>query len=178
VTPVQVSCPSCGAAVTFTTSSALVVVCEFCRSVVGRGDRHPEDYGKVAALVDTASPLRVGLPGNYKGQQFTLTGRAQLAHQAGGVWDEWYAAFPNGRWGWLAEAQGHFYLTFQRELPSQASLAPADGLVLGEEVPSSCIKMPKLVSNTSWASVIGRWKWGRLCRRSIMCVRRSCCRKR
>lgn len=137
---VQVSCPSCGAAVTFTISSALVVVCEFCRSVVGRGDRQPEDYGKIAVLVGTASPLRVGLTGSYKSQPFTLTGRAQFAHQAGGVWDEWYAAFPNDRWGWLAEAQGRFYLTFQRDLLSRESLIPADDLVLGEWVPD----MPSL----------------------------------
>ena len=44
----------------------------------------------------------------------SLTGRAQFAHEAGGVWDEWYASFPNDRWGWLAEAQGKFYLTFAR----------------------------------------------------------------
>lgn len=142
MTAVQVSCPSCGAAVTFTLSSALVVVCEFCRSVVGRGDRQPEDYGKVAALVDTTSPLRVGLIGTYKGQPFTLTGRAQFAHQAGGLWNEWYAAFPNGRWGWLAEAQGRLSLTFQREVPTQASLVAEDELVLGESVPS----VPSLAS--------------------------------
>jgi hypothetical protein len=29
------------------------------------------------------------------------------------VWDEWYAAFDDGRWGWVAEAQGRFYVTFK-----------------------------------------------------------------
>jgi hypothetical protein len=38
----------------------------------------------------------------------------------GGVWDEWYVAFSNGRWGWLAEAQGRFYLTFEQKLPEAA----------------------------------------------------------
>jgi len=40
-----------------------------------------------------------------------LTGRAQNRHELGGVWDEWYATFSNGWVGWLAEAQGKFYLT-------------------------------------------------------------------
>jgi hypothetical protein len=92
--------------------------------VVARGDRQIENLGKVADVVDTGSPLDVGLKGRYQDVPFELTGRAQLGHAAGGVWDEWYAAFADGRWGWLAEAQGRFYLTFQQR-PHDSGGAPS-----------------------------------------------------
>ncbi|MBX9623764.1 MAG: DUF4178 domain-containing protein [Gemmataceae bacterium] len=111
---VRVQCPACGGPVVFEVGSAVVAVCPHCRSAVARGDRSVEDLGKVAALVETGAALKVGLEGRYDGQKFRLTGRTQLKHPAGGVWDEWYAAFPNDRWGWLAEAQGRYYLTFEQ----------------------------------------------------------------
>ncbi|HEX8152813.1 MAG TPA: DUF4178 domain-containing protein, partial [Thermoanaerobaculia bacterium] len=109
-----------------------VSVCTYCRSVVARKDRSVEDLGKVAALVDTGSPLRIGLPGKYKGTGFRITGRTQMKHEAGGVWNEWYAAFDDGRWGWLAEAQGNLYLTFET---ARGPVALPDALQLSEEVP-------------------------------------------
>jgi hypothetical protein len=106
------NCPSCGAPVEFAIGSSAVVICGYCNSVVARTDRGVETYGKVADLIDTGSPLRRGNRGKYRGNSFTISGRTQMQHQAGGVWDEWYAAFDDGRWGWLAEAQGTFYVTF------------------------------------------------------------------
>src|SRR4029077_13843275 len=97
----------------------------YCRSVVGRGDRGLESLGKVADVVQGESPLDVGIKGRYEGPPFTLTGRTQYAPPAGGVWDEWYAAFGDGRWGWLAEAQGRFYVTFKSavaDLPPQSDV--------------------------------------------------------
>src|SRR5262249_1224912 len=84
--------------------------------------------GKVADLAETGSPLKVGLTGQHQGKRFRLVGRAQYKHAAGGVWDEWYAAFPANRWGWLAEAQGRFYLTFECKPSQQAPLPPFDAL--------------------------------------------------
>ena len=127
-------CPACGAQVIFKTGSSIVVVCEFCNSVVARTDRGIEDVGKIADVVESGSPLEVGLRGTYLGVAFELTGRAQLAHAAGGFWDEWYAAFTDGRWGWLAEAQGRFYLTFQIQVPRPELLPPFDSLQLGQPV--------------------------------------------
>jgi hypothetical protein len=112
---VKVSCPGCGGPIEFKIGSAIVAICPYCRSAVARGDRNVEDLGKVAALADTDSQLEMGLEGKYQGVKFTLTGRTQLRHQAGGTWDEWYAAFTDGRWGWLAEAAGRYYLTFQKK---------------------------------------------------------------
>lgn len=134
------NCPSCGAPITFAIGSSSVVVCRHCSSVVARTDRGLESHGQVAELIDTDSPLRVGVPGKYKGNGFRITGRTQLRHQAGGVWDEWYAAFDDGRWGWVAEAQGRFYVTFKvsadaprlEELQLGAPVSAIDGLVTAE----------------------------------------------
>ena len=105
------NCPSCAAPIEFKAGSTIVVVCPFCRSAVARNDRALEDLGKVAEIADSESPLKLGLKGSYKDVRFELTGRAQLKHQLGGVWDEWYATFSNGWVGWLAEAQGRFGTT-------------------------------------------------------------------
>jgi hypothetical protein len=126
----KANCPSCGGAITFAVGTSLVAVCPYCRSAVGRGDKGLEDLGKVADLVETRSPLDVGVKGRFDGVPFSLTGRTQYRHPAGGVWDEWYAAFTDGKWGWLAEAQGRFYLTF--EAPPPADLPSFDALQLGQ----------------------------------------------
>src|ERR671916_1820382 len=130
----RANCPACGAEVIFKTGSSVVVVCEFCRSVVARTDRGVEDLGKVADVVESGSPLEVGLRGVYLGVAFELTGRAQLQHAAGGLWDEWYAAFADGRWGWLAEAQGRFYMNFQA--PPSVRVPPFEQLAPGATVTS------------------------------------------
>ena len=46
----QANCPACGAQVIFKTGSSVVVVCEFCHSVVARTDRGFEDF-----MVDTGA---------------------------------------------------------------------------------------------------------------------------
>lgn len=94
-----------------------------------------EDHGKVAALIETGSPLQIGTSGKLQKVGFRITGRTQLRHQAGGVWDEWYAALDDGRWAWLAEAQGRFYVTFKvgAEAPPLSSLAVGER-VLGDLV--------------------------------------------
>jgi hypothetical protein len=129
VTAAKVSCPACGGPIVFKVGSSMVAVCEYCHSLVARGDRKVEDLGKVADLVDTGAELQTGLQGRYHGIPFELVGRAQLGHEAGGVWDEWYAHFADGRWGWLAEAQGRYFLTFQQKA---LALQPYSRLHLGQ----------------------------------------------
>lgn len=150
----QANCPSCGAQVLFKTGSSVVVVCEFCRSVVARTDRGIEDAGKVADIAETGSPLDVGLRGVYLGVAFELTGRAQLQHAAGGFWDEWYAAFTDGRWGWLAEAQGRFYLTFEIQVPQPALLPPYEQLQLGQPVYAIPAQSPPVVAEKGTARAL------------------------
>ena len=74
------NCPSCGAPVEFKSGQSIVLICEFCRSAVARTDRDLKDLGKVAELVETGSPLDVGVRGKWKDVPFELTGRAQLGH--------------------------------------------------------------------------------------------------
>jgi len=131
---IEAPCPSCGAPVVFTASVSLATVCEHCGSAVARADRKLEDLGKVAALVETASPLALGLEGVYRGKSFVLVGRVQYRHASGAVWDEWYAAFPNDRWGWLAEAQGRYMFTVNRQFKDSAQMPALESLRPGAEV--------------------------------------------
>ena len=55
------NCPSCGAPVEFKSGQSIVVICNYCHSAVARTDRGLQDVGKVAELVETSSPLDVGL---------------------------------------------------------------------------------------------------------------------
>lgn len=130
------SCPSCGAPLSFRPGT-LVAVCPYCKALAARRDRDPELIGKVADLVDTGSPLALGATGRHTGRAFALAGRVQLKHPLGGVWDEWYLALDDGRWGWLAEAQGRFYLTFTQAprgaLPTPGDLQPGGLADLGQD---------------------------------------------
>lgn len=131
---IAAQCPNCGASIAFHVSSSLVTVCESCSTVVARTDRGLHDMGKSADLHRTQSPLTLWLSGSFQGVVFQLTGHVQFLHGAGGVWDEWYLHFDDGRWGWLAEAQGRFYLSFrQPDAPAlQAqSLVPGNWIQVG-----------------------------------------------
>lgn len=128
------SCPSCAGPLEFRSGSTVVIICPFCRSAVARTDRALEDLGKVSDIVQSESPLRLGLKGSYKGNSFEITGRSQLKHSMGGSWDEWYATFSNGWVGWLAEAQGKFYLTFYRPTPPDQPLPDISRLQVDESV--------------------------------------------
>lgn len=149
------NCPACGAPVEFKSGQSIVVICTYCRSAVARTDRELKDLGKVAELVETGSPLDVGIRGKWKDVPFELTGRAQLGHEMGGQWDEWYATFSNGWLGWLAEAQGRFYLTFQYPIPSGVQLPPFDQLQLGQAVPGLPWPKPLMVAETGRATALG-----------------------
>jgi hypothetical protein len=149
------NCPSCGAPVEFKSGLSIVVICQYCRSAIARTDRELKDLGKVAELVETGSPLDVGLRGKWKDVPFELTGRAQLGHEMGGQWDEWYATFSNGWLGWLAEAQGRFYITFQYPIPDGVQLPSFDQLQLGQQVPGLPWPTPLLVAETGKATALG-----------------------
>ncbi len=133
------NCPSCAGPIEFKAGSTIVLVCPYCRSAVARTDRGLNDLGKVAEIAESESPLKLGLKGVFNRNRFELTGRAQLRHESGGYWNEWYATFSNGWVGWLAEAQGRFYLTFYQPLPQGVTLPVYDQLQVGQpvtEIPS------------------------------------------
>jgi len=149
------NCPSCGAPVEFKSGQSIVVICTYCRSAVARTDRELKDLGKVAELVETGSPLDVGLRGTWKDVPFELTGRAQLGHEMGGQWDEWYATFSNGWLGWLAEAQGRFYITFQYPIPEGTYVPTFEQLQLGQEIYGLPWPTPLMVAETGRATALG-----------------------
>lgn len=149
------NCPSCGGPVEFKSGQSIVVICQYCRSAVARTDRDLKDLGKVAELVETGSPLDVGVRGKWKDIGFELTGRAQLGHEMGGQWDEWYATFSNGWLGWLAEAQGRFYLTFQYPIPEGVQVPPFEQLQLGQSIPGLPWPTPLIVAETGRATARG-----------------------
>lgn len=149
------NCPSCGGPVEFSIGSTAVVVCNYCRSLVARTDVGVEDLGKVAAIVDTGSPLRRDLFGKYQGTGFRIVGRTQMQHEAGGYWDEWYAHFDDGRWGWLAEAQGRFYMTFDTE----GSAPPLGQLQVGMRVPEVDDMVVAEIGRGTLASAEGELPW-------------------
>lgn len=148
----QATCPSCAGPIEFTAGSTIVIICPFCKSAVARTDRGLEDLGKIAEISQSESPLRVGLHGEFRGNRFQLTGRAQLRHQMGGTWDEWYATFSNGWVGWLAEAQGRFYLTFYQPLPDGTQLPGYDAITPGTTVPQIPAASPLMVQEKGVAT--------------------------
>lgn len=126
----KTSCPSCGAEIEFRYDDSFVRICEYCRAAVQRTDRGLESLGKVADLVPMESPLRLFADGQLGSQSFILVGMAQVRHESGGLTQEWYARF-SGSWGWLAEAQGRFYMTFEVE---GAAIPPIDDMAPGAQV--------------------------------------------
>jgi hypothetical protein len=109
----KTECPQCGAEIEFRFDDSFLRVCGHCRSAVARTDRDVETLGTFADLVPMQSPLALFAEGTYGGLGFILVGKAQIRHAAGGMWQEWYAKFSSGVWGWLAEAQGRYYMTFE-----------------------------------------------------------------
>ena len=150
----QANCPSCAGPLEFKSGSTVVLVCPYCRSAVARTDRALSDLGKVAEIAESESPLKLGLRGKFKGNSFELTGRAQLKHDSGGFWDEWYATFSNGWVGWLAEAQGRFYLTFYQPLPQGVTLPPFEALQVGQAVPEIPAPSPLMVAEKGTATSV------------------------
>ncbi len=121
---------------------------------MARTDRDVEDLGKVADIVESESPLELGLKGTYQNHSFTLTGRAQLKHELGGFWDEWYATFSNGWVAWLAEAQGKFYLTFYQPTRNGLALPSFERLQLGQTITELPTEMPLMVTEKGTATAI------------------------
>ena len=135
----KTACPSCGADIEFRYDDSFVRICTYCRAAIQRTDRGVDSLGKVADLVPLESPLRLFADGQLGSQSFILIGMAQLRHEAGGVTQEWYARFSDS-WGWLAEAQGRYYMTFEVE---GAGLPP-----LSTIEPGSTVELPTMLGAT------------------------------
>jgi hypothetical protein len=60
----------------------------------------------------TLATLGIGSRGKYLGVRFVVRGRLELRHESGSTWDEWYAAFEDGRDGWIACEGRRWLVTF------------------------------------------------------------------
>lgn len=124
-----VSCPSCGAEVTFRSHASVMAVCEYCNTSVLKDADSVKDMGKMSAVLEDYSPIQINTSGVLGGRQFTVVGRIQLQYSAG-MWNEWYLLFDDGSGGWLGDSSGQFVVTTVREasgpLPSFPSLSPGN----------------------------------------------------
>ncbi|REJ76363.1 MAG: DUF4178 domain-containing protein [Acidobacteria bacterium] len=150
----KTNCPSCAGPIEFRSGSSVVVICPFCKSAVARTDKDVEDLGKIADVMQSQSPLKMGLSGEWNGHRFELTGRAQISHSMGGFWDEWYATFSNGWVAWLAEAQGKFYLTFYKPLPEGVSLPDFEQIAPGQPLSGIGVDERLVVAEKGTASYV------------------------
>jgi hypothetical protein len=67
--------------------------------------------GRIAELAETPSLIAVGDRASLQGRTIQVVGRIQYDYGLG-PWDEYYIAFDSGsEWGWLAYAQGRWYVT-------------------------------------------------------------------
>lgn len=131
----EYNCPNCGAPLTFSTKVSIYTTCTFCRSNVVRTDMDLKKIGEVGELLNDMSPFKVGTEGYFDSQHFRLLGRVKVGY-AGGMWSEWYALFDDGKQGWLAEAQGHYMMSFLREdlqVPEYNSLEINGGFIFEDK---------------------------------------------
>ncbi|HKM63090.1 MAG TPA: DUF4178 domain-containing protein [Acidisphaera sp.] len=108
-----ITCPSCGAELTFRTSFSVYAVCPYCGCTVVRRDRDVESIGTMADLPDEMTPLQVGTELTWGGERYRLAGRVRMAW-SDGAWNEWFMV-AGGEVAWLAEAQG--FLTIATPVP-------------------------------------------------------------
>jgi ribosomal protein S27E len=131
--PFSANCPACGAPVVFKSSASFHGVCEFCRSTLVRHGGNLENLGRMADLLEDASPIRLGTEGRFRGVHFAVVGRIQLRY-ATDVWNEWHLLFDDMRGGWLSDANGEYTVSFLTPpgatLPGFATLMPNDELKL------------------------------------------------
>ena len=127
----KLPCPSCGGEIQFRSNMTVFAVCSYCLSTVVRHDNSLEEIGKMSELLDDMSPFQIGTTGICEGRPFELIGRVQISWEDG-FWNEWYAHFGTGKYGWLAEAQGE--LAFNFPCARKSSLPTVNEIEIGQEI--------------------------------------------
>ena len=105
-----VSCPGCGAQVTFRSHASVVAVCEFCRATVMKDADAARDLGKMSSVLEDYTRLQIGTAGVLGGRHFSVVGRIQLRYAAG-MWNEWFILFDDAGTGWLGDSSGLYTVT-------------------------------------------------------------------
>lgn len=131
-----VSCPSCGAPLSFKSHASVMAVCEFCRATVVKELDAVRDIGKMSAVLEDYSPIQIGTAGSTGGRPFTVVGRIQLRY-ASGIWNEWFLLFDDGSNGWLGDSSSRYVITTERPLestyPAFEMIRPGREVELGSE---------------------------------------------
>ncbi|MHC4924329.1 MAG: DUF4178 domain-containing protein, partial [Planctomycetota bacterium] len=127
----EAPCPACGAPLEFRNAATLYVVCPYCGGAASRSGQDLEKIGKVAEVVPIDSPFELKMRGSLKGKAYTVVGQIQLDHGSG-PWNEWCIAFDDGKWGWMAEAQGQYL--YSKEIPVPSSAPTWGGVAPGATV--------------------------------------------
>jgi len=121
------NCPSCGAPVVFRSAVSIYAICEFCRSTLLRCGEDVQNLGRMADLLEDASPIQIGSAGVFGGERFAVVGRIQLQYRSG-IWNEWHILFDKGGSGWLSEAGGEYVVSaltaVGEPLPAFETLSP------------------------------------------------------
>ena len=135
----QVSCPTCGAPVSFRSAASVMAVCDYCKSTLVKDADSVKSIGKMSEVLEDYSPIQINASGTVDGKSFTVVGRIQLRYPAG-FWNEWYVLDEHGEGAWLSDASGQY--TFTRavdagalhagQLPRFEGLAPGTPLDLGK----------------------------------------------
>lgn len=105
------TCPQCGAKIEFKWSGAVQTTCDFCQSILIRGDIDLRKVGVVSDLPPDASPVQLGTEGIWMNKAFYVAGRIIYEHSVG-TWNEWHLVFQDGTSGWLSDAQLEWAVTF------------------------------------------------------------------
>ncbi|PWF42069.1 DUF4178 domain-containing protein [Massilia glaciei] len=123
-----VSCPGCGAPVTFKSHASVMAVCEFCQAAVIKDAAAVGDLGKMSSVLEDYSPIQINTAGVFEGRPFTVVGRIQLRY-AHGMWNEWFLLFNDAGNGWLGDASGQYMVTTESDVDGSVvpfgQIAPA-----------------------------------------------------
>ena len=129
----KVSCPNCGAEVSFRSPALPARVCDHCQTIVVRSGDSVEAIGKAAVLPFDVSPIMIGTRGRFEGMGFEVIGRVRWGW-TDGSWNEWLLLFDNMSSAWLGEAMGQYMLLKERPIGDIQDAAIRQ-LINGEEVP-------------------------------------------
>jgi transcription initiation factor IIE alpha subunit len=169
----KVSCPSCGAEVTFRSAASVMAVCEYCHSTLLKDAESVKDIGKMSEVLEDYSPIQINTSGEYQGKHFTVVGRIQLRYDDG-FWNEWYVLFDDGSGAWLSDASGQYVFTIVQGSPSSIpqfeQLKPGAGLTMkGNRYIASDVRTARCVAGqgelpfkvgTGWEAKVADFRSG------------------
>jgi len=117
-----ISCPSCGAPVTFRSAASVMAVCGFCNSTLVKEADAVRNIGRMAEVLEDFSPIQINTSGTIDGRSFTVVGRIQLRYPAG-FWNEWYVLDDHGEGAWLSDGSGQYTVTREVDRASLPNVA-------------------------------------------------------